>query len=393
MADFYRVTVADYEERARARLPQAFWDKMFGSRGDPNWVTNANNEDGYKFIWLRPRVLRGIGDPDLSTEVLGQTISLPVILSATGHHTWYHPDGESASARAGSSAGTAFALPMGSIHSLEQVAEAADAASGNLWFQMYFIKDRQMMEDLVHRAERAGYKAIMLTVTKPATRSPELSPVRAPNYPVGMIPAVERLGNFIAYSEREQFKEGILGELAPQVGWDEVDWLRSLTSLPFVIKGIQTAEDAILAVEHGADAISVSNHGGYALNGARATILQVPEVVEAVDGRVEVFVDGGIRRGGDVLKALALGAKAVLIGRCMLWGLTVNGEAGVREVLEILREELSLAASYCGVADVRSVDRSLVYVPQPSGMVDPSAALLPSAGGGRVAEGAAAMAS
>jgi isopentenyl diphosphate isomerase/L-lactate dehydrogenase-like FMN-dependent dehydrogenase len=364
MADFYRVTIADYEQRARAQLSKEVWDKMFGSRGDPNWLTNANNEDGYDSVWLRPRVLRGIGDPDLSTEVLGQAISLPVIISPTGHHTWYHAGGESATARAGAAAGTIFALSMGSIHGLEQVAEAA---TGPLWFQMFILKDRDMMQDLARRAERAGYKAILLTVTKPATRPPTLSPVRAPNYPAGMQAGDdERLGNFVAYGERGVFEEGILGEFSRHASWDDVEWLRSVTSLPVIVKGIQSAEDAVLAVDHGADAISVSNHGGYALNGARATISLLPEVVDAVDGRIEVLVDGGIRNGAQVLKALGLGAKAVLIGRCTLWGLTVGGEAGVGEVLEILREELSLAASYCGVGDVKNIDRSLVTRPQAS---------------------------
>jgi isopentenyl diphosphate isomerase/L-lactate dehydrogenase-like FMN-dependent dehydrogenase len=364
MADFYRVTVAEYERRARALLPEAFWDKMFGSPGDPNWTTNANNEQGYTSVSLRPRILRAVDlEPDLSTEVLGQTISLPVILTSTGHHTWYHPDGESATARAGTAAGTIFALAMGSIHGMEQVAETA---TGPKWLQLFFLKDRDIMEDLVRRAGSAGYKAIMLTVTKPATKLPELSPVRGPNYPEGMIPAVEKLGNFAAYGERGELKAGVLGAMAPNVGWAEVEWLRSLTSLPLIVKGIQTAEDAHLAVEHGVDAISVSNHGGYSLVGARATIATLPEVVEAVDGRIEVLVDGGIRHGADVLKAVALGAKAVLVGRAMLWGLTVGGEAGVREILEIFREELSLAASYCGVNEIRNVDRSLVYTGHPS---------------------------
>jgi len=248
-------------------------------------------------------------------------------------------------------------LSTASSYSIEEVAEVA---TGPLWFQLYFFRNRELTEILVRRAQRAGYAALMLTVDNLGARS------REREYRYAYTLQAERiLKNFVSIElpnlpTRDNFGESFESAL----NWSDLEWLRSLTSMPLLIKGIQTVEDARLCVEHGVDALVVSNHGGHALQGTKGTIEMLLEVADAVGDRVEVYLDGGIRRGTDVLKALALGAKAVFIGRAIFWGLSVDGEAGVSRVLEILRDELDVAMGLAGVTDVRNVDRSLVVEPE-----------------------------
>lgn len=350
------LTVPDYEARARDTMPRALFDRLFGTYGAPDWVTNTNNVAAFNAIKLRPRVLVDVSHRDLSTEVLGQKISFPVMLAPAGTHQRAHPRGELASARAAGAVGTTMGLSTASSYSIEEV---ADAATGPLWFQLYFFRDRELTEILVRRAQNAGYNALMLTVDNLGARSRE----REYRYAY-TLQAERTLKNFVGIERpnlptRDNFGESFESAL----NWSDLEWLRSITSMPLVIKGVQTAEDASLCVEHGADALVVSNHGGHALQGTKGTIEMLPEVADAVGDRVEVFLDGGIRRGTDVLKSLALGAKAVFIGRAIFWGLSVDGEAGVRRVLELLRDELDVAMGLSGVTDVKNVDRSLVVEP------------------------------
>lgn len=350
------LTVPDYEARARDTMPRALFDRLFGTYGAPDWVTNTNNVAAFNAIKLRPRVLVNVSHRDLSTEVLGQKIGFPVMLAPAGTHQRAHPQGELASARAAGAVGTIMGLSTASSYSIEEVAEAA---TGPLWFQLYFFRDRELTEILVRRAQRAGYNALMLTVDNLGARSRE----REYRYAY-TLQAERTLKNFVGIElpnlpTRDNFGDSFESAL----NWSDLEWLRSITPMPLVIKGIQTAEDARLCVENGADALIVSNHGGHALQGTKGTIEMLPEVADAVGDRVEVFLDGGIRRGTDVLKSLALGAKAVFIGRAIFWGLSVDGEAGVRRVLEILRDELDVAMGLSGVTDVKNVDRSLVVEP------------------------------
>lgn len=355
------LTVPDYEARARDTIPRALFDRLFGTYGAPDWVTNTNNLAAFNAVKLRPRVLVDVSHRNLTTEVLGQKINFPVMLAPTGTHQRAHPQGELASARAAGAMGTIMGLSTASSYSIEEVAEVA---TGPLWFQLYFFRDRELTEILVRRAHNAGYTALMLTVDNLGARSRE----REHRYAY-TLQSERILKNFVGIElpnlpTRDNFGESFESAL----NWSDLEWLRSITPMPLAIKGIQTAEDARLCVEYGANALVVSNHGGHALQGTKGTIEMLPEVAEAVGDRAEVFLDGGIRRGGDVLKALALGAKAVFIGRAIFWGLSVDGEAGVRRVLDILRDELDVAMGLSGVTDVKNVDRSLVEGPSGRGL-------------------------
>ena len=332
---------------------------MFGDLGAPDWTTNTNNVAAFDRLTLRPRVLVDVSNRDLSTEVLGTKISLPVMLAPAGTHQRAHPLGELASARAAGSRGTIMGLSTSASYSIEEVAEVA---TGPLWFQLYFFPDRELTETLVRRAEQAGYTGLMLTVDNLGANSRE----REHRYAYSL-DAERILKNFRTIElPNLPTRDNISESLDHSLNWSDLEWIRSITSMPLMIKGIQTPEDGRLCVEHGADALIVSNHGGHALEGTKGTIEMLPEIADVVGDRLEVYMDGGVRRGTDVLKALALGAKAVFIGRPIFWGLSVEGEAGVARVLDILRDELSVAMGLCGVSDVKLVDRSLVDYPGPS---------------------------
>ncbi len=350
------LTIADYEARAKETMPKALFDRLFGDLGAPDWTTNTTNVTAMEAVKLRPRILVDVSEKDLTTEVLGEEISFPVMLAPTGTHQRAHPLGELAATRAAGAAGTILGLSTASSYSIEEVAEVATKP---LWFQLYFFQDRELTEILVRRAEQAGYTAMMLTVDNLAGTS------REREYRYAYILEQERtLKNFQGIElpnlpTRETFTESFESAL----NWSDLEWLRSLTSMPLIIKGIQTAEDARLCAEYGAEALVVSNHGGHALQGTEGTIDMLPQVADAVGDRMEVYLDGGVRKGSDVLKALSLGARAVFIGRPIFWGLSVGGEDGVTKVLEILRAELSVAMGLCGVTDVKKVDRTLALQP------------------------------
>ena len=347
------LNIADYEARAKETMPKAVFDRLFGDIGAPDWTANTSNVAAFEQVKLRPRILVDVSERNLSTEVLGQEISLPVMLAPTGYQQRAHPLGELASARAAGSRGTLLSLSTASSYSIEEV---ADAATGPLWFQLYFFPDRELNKNLVRRAEDAGYTGLMLTADNSGASS------REREYRYAYILESERLlKNFVGIElpnlpTRENFTES----LDRSMNWSDLEWLRSITTMPLMVKGVQTAQDARLCVDHGADALIVSNHGGHALQGGIGTIEMLPDIAAAVGDRLEVYMDGGIRHGADVLKALALGAKAVFIGRPIFWGLSVGGEDGVSHVLDILRNELDVAMGLCGVTDVKHVSSDLV---------------------------------
>jgi isopentenyl diphosphate isomerase/L-lactate dehydrogenase-like FMN-dependent dehydrogenase len=324
-------------------MDPAHWDFITGGSDDE--VTLRSNRAAYEHIRLRPRVLVDVSVIDTRTSVLGIPISMPVLLAPTAIHCLAHPEGECATAQAAGRSKTLMIAGTTATRSLEEIAQAA---SGPLWFQLYVYPSLQYAEKLVHRAEIAGYKAIVLTVDLPVLGNREKD--KRNNFELPPPPLIE--ANFVGV-EKE-------GQEWVTLTWKSLAWLRSITSLPILLKGILTAEDALLALEHGMDGIIVSNHGGRQLDTALSTIEALPEIVQAVDERCEVYVDGGIRRGTDILKALALGARAVLVGRPMLWGLAVDGAEGVHHVLEILRSELELAMALSGRPTLDSIDRSLV---------------------------------
>ena len=350
------LTVPDYEARTRQTMPTALFDRLFGTYGGPTMLSNTNNLKAMDGVKLRPRVLADVSQRDLSTEVLGNKISFPVMLAPTGTHQRAHPEGELASTKAAGIAGTILSLSTAASYSIEEVAEVATTP---LWFQLYFFKDRELTEILVRRAEDAGYGALMLTVDNLGARSTE----REQRYAY-TLEAERILKNFVGVElpnlpNRDNFGNSFESALH----WSDLDWLRSVTNMPIVIKGIQTAEDARLCAENGVEGLVVSNHGGHALDGTEGTIDMLPEVVDAVGNSLEVYVDGGIRHGADVLKCLALGAKAAFIGRPIFWGLSVDGQDGLSHILEILRDELDVAMGLCGLSDIKNANPSLVSYP------------------------------
>lgn len=337
------VNVFDYEKLAEARVEPSAWDYYMSGSDDE--VTLRENRAAFERIRLRPRMLVDVSACDLHTTVLGTPVTMPILVAPTAYHCLAHPDGECATARGASDAGTLMVASTSSTRSMEEIAQAA---RGPRWFQLY-IHDRTTTEELVRRAEAAGYSALVVTVDSARWGHKE-----RPLHSDFRLPAHLHKANFQDQSIPQNFVF---------VTWGTLDWLRSLTALPILLKGILTSEDAALAVEHGVDGIVVSNHGGRQLDSAAASIEALPEIVEVVRGRCEVYMDGGIRRGTDILKALALGARAVLVGRPVLWGLAVDGAEGVRQVLEMLHAELELAMRLAGRPTLASIDRSLVQLP------------------------------
>jgi 4-hydroxymandelate oxidase len=368
------VNIYEYEARAKERLQQVEYDFIAGAATDE--ITLRRTRAVFDAIMLRPRMLVDISQPDLSTTVLGQPTAFPILVDPAGGHGRAHPEAELATARAAGAMGTVMILSSGSTYTLEDVAQAA---TGTIWFQQYLYKDRGLTQRMAHRAQEAGYKALCLTLdsTVRAKRERNIrnnySSPASPNYAGLEVPDY-------AWQTSSDAPRGVNTLIDRSATWPYVEWLADHTPLPLVVKGIMTAEDARLCAEHGVRAIIVSNHGARQLDTTFASIEVLPEVVEAVDGKCEVYLDGGIRRGTDVLKALALGARAVLIGRPLFWGLAVDGEAGVQAVLRMLRDELEMAMGMCGRPTIASIDRSLLgtvspllsVLQQPAGLQIPS---------------------
>ncbi len=346
----------DLETLARARLPQMAWD--YYSSGSDDERCLARNQAAFSEIALHYRVLVDVAHRELATTVLGQRISLPVVVAPTAFHKLAHEEGELASVRAAGDAGTIFIL---STLSNTRVEDVVAAAAGPVWFQLYVYRDRTATEALVRRVEAAGCQALVLTVDAPLLGRRERDVRNRFALPPGL--AVE---NMHGYGEvaKPAMDSGLAQYFAdlidPSLTWEAIGWLRSLTKLPVLVKGIVRADDAARAVAAGASGIVVSNHGGRQLDASPATIEVLARVSDAVAGRAEILLDGGVRRGADVIKALALGARAVLVGRPVLWGLAAAGRAGVAAALGVLRRELDLAMALCGCPDVASITRDLV---------------------------------
>ena len=330
------VNVDDYESVARERLPQDVYDFYAGGAGD-EW-TLAENVRSFDRWRLRPRFLRGAGQPDPATTILGTPIAFPVLVAPWAYQGLAHPDGERATAKAAATAGTIMVVSSTTIDFLEDVATSSD---GPKWWQLYVFEDRGVTEEMLARVVASGYGAICLTIDLPVFG------LRHRDTRNGFVPPIGAPDSRLRYDAT--------------LSWDDVGWIRERApGLPFVVKGVLTAEDAGLAVNAGADAIIVSNHGGRQLDWSPAGLTALPEVVDAVAGRVPVLMDGGVRRGTDVLKALAQGAAAVLVGRPLVWGLAVAGEDGVADVLRILRAEFENAMTLTGCRTVGEITPALV---------------------------------
>ncbi len=337
------VNVWEYERLAEETLEPGAWGYYAGGAGDE--VTLRDNAAAYGRWQLRPRVLVDVSGTTATTTVLGHEVSMPLLVAPVAFQKMAHPDGEAGMARAARDTGTVLTLSTLSTTPLEEVA----AQGSQRWFQLYVFRDEGLTRSLVEQARDAGYTALVLTVDTPVLGRRERD-LRT-GFTIAEGVAVASLGRG-GVTPGEAF-----AQMSAAITWRDVERFASAAGLPVVLKGIQRAEDARLAPEHGAAGIVVSNHGGRQLDGAPAALDALPECVEAVEGRVEVLVDGGIRRGTDVVKALALGARAAMAGRAPLWGLAVGGEAGARHVLELLRDEIRLALALLGCASPADVRR------------------------------------
>jgi 4-hydroxymandelate oxidase len=324
------VNLYDFEALARQRLSRSAFDYVSGGAADE--ITLRRNREAFDQIRLRPRVLVDVSRIDTRLELLGQRLAFPILLAPTGNHRLFHPDAEAATVRG---AGAAKALMVVSTYASQPIEDIARGAPAALWFQLYVRRDRELARRLVTRAEAAGCRAICITVDTPVV------PTRDRQRRAG-VPFSPEL-------------------LDPTVTWETVDWVRSLTPLPVLLKGILAPEDARLAVRRGVAGVVVSNHGGRNLDTTPATIEALPAVVAAAEGRIPVLLDGGVRRGTDVVKALALGARAVLIGRPQLWGLAADGADGVARVVTLLRTELEVAMALCGTPTLGRIGRGVLW--------------------------------
>jgi L-lactate dehydrogenase (cytochrome) len=372
-------TIGELRAAARRRLPRAVFDYLDGAAGDE--VTAARNTAELRALELHPRVLAGVSQISLATSVLGQPVALPLLAAPMGLTGLLHPDGEVALARAVHAAGSVCVLSAMASCPVEEVAGAAD---GRLWFQMYLWRDRGLVREILDRVRSAGVTVLVLTVDVPCsggrdrdrrngfTIPPRVTlrtladGARHPRWTAGFLrrprigwgnlpPATGPAGVALSAHTNQHFD--------PAATWADLAWFREQWPGQFVAKGVLRAEDAGRAVRLGADAVIVSNHGGRQLDGAPAAIRALPAVADAVAGAAEVYLDGGIRRGADVVKALALGARACLAGRALGYGLAAAGEAGVGRAVTILREELRTALTLAGCPSVHAIDSSWVYAP------------------------------
>ena len=349
----------ELEDAARRLLPADVWDYLYGGSG-AEW-TLAANRAAFDRVVLRPRVLVDVSSCDLSTSVLGERWAAPIAVAPMAYHRLAHPDGEVATASAAGAVGLPMVVSMFASRTVEDVAAAATAP---LWLQMYWLRRRDALAALVARAEEAGYRALVLTVDTPRVgrRLRDLrngfalpAGVEAANLDASVMATAHRHrpgSSALERHSRDQFDAGIT--------WRDLAWLRERSALPLLLKGVLTGDDARLAADEGVDGVVVSNHGGRQLDGAVASLDALPEVVAAVPDGYPVLVDGGVRRGTDVLKALALGARAVLVGRPVLWGLACSGRHGVAAVLRLLCAELDDAMALAGRPTVAQIDRSAV---------------------------------
>ena len=343
-------TLSDVESVARGKLSQMAYDYVAGGAGEER--TLGDNVQAFRRRTIRPRFMVDVSKRDLSTTLLGKTYPVPFGVAATAFHRLFHEDGERGVARACAERGILHSVSTLSTTPLEEVAQE----NAPRWFQVYIHRDRELTRDLVQRAVDAGYEALVLTVDAPVWAIRERD--RRNKF---TLPPPLTLANFARYLDAattggaDGLSNYVNAQLDPSLTWRDLEWLRGF-GLPVLVKGILTAEDAALAVQHGAAGIVVSNHGARMLDRVPATLDALPEVVEAVAGRVPVLLDGGVRRGVDVLIALAAGARFVMLGRPVVWGLAAGGSAGAGRVLDLVREELDNAMALSGcrsVADVR----------------------------------------
>jgi isopentenyl diphosphate isomerase/L-lactate dehydrogenase-like FMN-dependent dehydrogenase len=374
--------IAELRRLARQRLPRMVFDFCDGGAEDE--ITRRHNEADFADLTFLPRPLNGTTARDQSTLLFGERLGLPVIIGPTGLSGMLWPQGEAAAARAAAQAGTVYTMSHGSTVSIEDLAKEAP---GRLWFQNFMYRDRGLTRSFAERAQAAGYQALILTIDNQVLGQRErdlangfvipprvtwrsvVDVARALPWALRMARAPLTFVNYVSEERKDivSLAAYIASMLDPTLNWQDVDWLRGIWRGPLLLKGVLHPEEARAALEHGVDGVIVSNHGGRQLDGAISAIAALPAVVDAVEGRIPVLLDGGIRRGAHVVKALALGATACLIGRPHLWGLAVAGEAGVAWVLEILRRDIDRVLALGGWDGVAALDRSALATGAPLG--------------------------
>jgi len=373
--------VDDLRSLAKRRLPAGVFDYIDGGAEDE--ITLRKNVDAYRNISFKPRVLRDMTEVDSSTHLLGRPLAFPLVLAPTGFTRIAHSEGELAVVRAADRAGIPFTLSTMATRSIEECAAVAESDS-RLWFQIYTWRDRSIVENLVKRAAEAGFEAVCLTVDTAVlgrrerdvrrgfTLPPEVGPgtildgiknpgwtwdfLRADPIRFANVEGITSLDGSTAVDLAEHMKS----QFDPGLSWSDVDWLRSIWEGPILIKGIQTVEDALIAAEVGVEAIAISNHGGRQLDGAPAPFDLLPEVVEAIQGRLEIICDGGVRRGSDIVKAVSMGAQAVMAGRPYLYALGACGERGVDHVMDLLHEGVERTMALIGAASIDELSQELI---------------------------------
>ena len=371
--------IDDLHALYKQRVPQMFYDYV--ESGSWTESTFRDNQQAFEKIKLRQRVLVNIAERSLASHMLGQPVSMPVALAPTGLTGMQHADGEILAARAAEKFGVPFCLSTMSICSIEDVAASV---SKPFWFQLYVMRDRDYIARLIQRARAAECSALVLTVdlqimgqrhkdiknglsTPPKPTFKNIVNIATkPRWAMGMLRTPRRsFGNVVGHvsgiDNMDSLSAWSANQLDPTLTWDDVKWVKDLWGGPLILKGIMDPEDARLAVASGADALIVSNHGGRQLDGAPASIDALPAVIAAVGKDIDIWMDGGIRSGQDVFKALALGAKGTLIGRAFLYGLGALGEAGVTECLQIIHKELDLTMAFCGLDDINNVDHRVLW--------------------------------
>ena len=372
-------TIEDLRVLAQRRVPRMFYD--YADSGSWTESTYRANESDFQKIKLRQRVAVNMEGRSTATTMIGQNVAMPVAIAPTGLTGMQHADGEILAARAAKAFGIPFTLSTMSICSIEDVAAGTDGHP--FWFQLYVMRDRDFIGRLIDRAKAAGCSALVITLdlqilgqrhkdlknglsAPPKLTLPNIiNMMTKPRWCLGMLGTQRReFGNIVGHVKGVENMSSLSSWTAqqfdPRLNWGDVEWIKNRWGGKIILKGIQDVEDAKLAVASGADALIVSNHGGRQLDGAESSINALPAIVDAVGSQIEVHMDGGIRSGQDVLKAVALGAKGTYIGRSMLYGLGAMGEAGVSKALQIIHNELDLTMAFCGHTQIRNVDKSIL---------------------------------
>lgn len=374
--------IADFKKAAKRRVPKMFYD--YADSGAWTESTYRANEDDFKQIKLRQKVLVDMTGRSLQSEMIGQKVAMPVALAPTGLCGMQHADGEILAAQAAEEFGVPFTLSTMSICSIEDV---RSSTTKPFWFQLYVMRDRDFVANLIERAKAANCSALVLTLdlqilgqrhkdlrnglSAPPRFTPKhiMQMAMRPKWCFDMLKTQRRTfrnidGHAKGVSDLSSLSAWTAEQFDPKLNWQDVEWIKNKWGGPLILKGILDTDDAHKAAESGADALIVSNHGGRQLDGASSTISILPEIINAVGSKIEVHLDGGIRSGQDVLKALALGAKGTYIGRPFLYGLGANGKQGVRQVLDIIAKELDITMALCGKQKVTDLDESVIYKPQ-----------------------------